>query len=268
MKYNKKRLAVIIAAALVFTASIVSAVDADSVGEKIQAYLGVRIQYNGKELISEKQPYIKDDTTYVPLRLLMDNFDKAISYDTELKKVIIKDRESSAETELYSKIAAMESQITKLHNENIALKSANETLVAENKELTSKNASLSNRIYALEYVDAELTDIVDELFYDYENAGETYLGDEEILFSITLDGDADEVEFEVYLDFSNSDDNDDMEDISITYIKKLMKAIYNDLADALEDSDHFEDAGINGIIIDDSDNVVEYDGKSFDPTSW
>lgn len=261
MKSNKRWLSAIVAAFLAFTLGATTAVNAGSIGENVLAYPGVKVQYNGMELAGEKQPYIINDTTYVPLRLLMDNFDKDIKYDPASNKVIIKDRENSA-------IAALESQVTKLQKENTELKSQNELLTDENKALTSKNSALTGRINALEYVDAELTDIVEELFYAYENAGEDYLGDEEILFSITLDGDEDDVEFEVYLDFNNSDDNDDMEDISIAYIKKLMKAVYNDLADALKDSDLFKNARITGIIIDDSDNEIEYDGKSFDPAGW
>ncbi len=275
MKGDKVKMPVMLITALVFTISTISVVYADSISEKVQAYLGVSIQYNGQYLAADKQPYIINDTTYVPLRMLMNNFDKDISYDAVSKIVLIKDRENSSAAgmnnnidDLNSRIAILKSQVNKLQSENSTVKSQNEALLKENKELSTKITTLNNRIAALEDYNDELSDIEDGLYDDYADAGDDYLNDDDVDFSITLYGDEDYVEFEIYLDFSDSNKNYDMEDVSITYIKNLMKAIYDDLKDALEDSKDYEDADITGITIDDSGNEIEYDGKRFYPNSW
>lgn len=266
----KKRLSVFLVVTLVLTFSIISVANADSIAEKVQAFMGVKVLYNGKELTAEKQPYIINDTTYVPLRMLMDNFGKDISYDSATNKVIIKDKENTDETSLNKKIneliainTLLQNERNKLKAENTTLKSQNAALKTENNTLSAQNITLKNRVAALENEDDELIEIEDDLYDDYEDAGDDYFNDDDILFSVVLYGDDDDLEFEVYLDFDDSDENDDMTDLSITYIKNLMRALYEDVEDYIEDTD-YEDADITGIIEDDEDNEVEYDGSTFD----
>jgi hypothetical protein len=146
----KKRLSLILTVTLIVSLCILSAANADTgrVSENVQAYRGVSVQYNGQFLTADQQPYIINNVTYVPLRLLMNNFGKDISYDNAANKVVIKDK-TSADA---ATIADLKEKIAKLEKENSALKT-------ENASLTSKNTTLSNRIAALEDDDDELTDM-------------------------------------------------------------------------------------------------------------
>ncbi|MEA4847173.1 MAG: stalk domain-containing protein [Clostridiaceae bacterium] len=254
----KRKLSVALVVTIVFALEIMSVANADNIAEKVQAYMGVKVQYNGQELAAEKQPYIINDTTYVPLRMLMDNFGKDISYDQSSNKVIIKDKESTNEKTLKKTIEELNTKVAELSKENAALKS-------ENTALTTKNTSLTKRIAALEDDDEELTDIEDELYEDYEDAGDDYFGDDDIVVYISIDGDEDDLEFEIYLDFDDSNENEDLTDLSTSYIKSLLRAVYTDIEEYIEDTD-YEDADITGVLVDD-DYEVEYDGSSFD-YSW
>lgn len=250
----KKRLSLILAVTMVFSLCILSAANADTdrVSENVQAYRGVRVQYNGQLLTAEQQPYIINNVTYVPLRLLMNNFGKDISYDNAANKVVIKDKISADA----ATIANLKEKIAKLEKENSTLKT-------ENASLTTKNTSLANRIAALEDDDYELTNMEDELMDDYEDAGDDYFNDYDIEVDITVDGDEDDIEFEIFLDFSDSNRFDDLTDVSTTNFKSLMKAVYSDVEQLIEDTD-YEDADITGYIIDDNDYEVSYNGSTFD----
>lgn len=249
----KKRLSLILVVTMVFSVCVFSAANADTgrVSENVQAYRGVSVQYNGQLLTADQQPYIINNVTYVPLRLLMNNFGKDISYDNSANKVIIKDK-TSADA---ATIADLKAQIAKLEKENAELKS-------ENASLTTKNTSLTNRIAALEDDDNELTDMEDDLMDDYEDAGDDYFDDKDIEVDISVDGDEDDVEFEISLDFSDSDKYDDLTDVSTSNFKSLMKAVYSDMEEMIEDTD-YEDADITGYIEDDSDYEVKYNGSTF-----
>lgn len=266
MNSCKNKLLMIFSAILVLVFSITLITNADNIAESIQAYRGVKVLYNGQELKADKQPYIINSTTYVPLRMLMDNFGKDISYDSSANRVIIKDKENANEISLNKKIDELNKKIDTLQSENNKLQSENDTLKSKNTALTTENTKLSNKIAALEEDDDELVEIEDDLYDDYGDAGEDYFEDENLDVSISLDGDEDDLEFEIYIDFSDSDDNDDLTEVSSTDIKSLMKAIYEDIEDYIEDTD-YEDAEITGTIEDDSDNNVEYDGSTFD-FSW
>lgn len=273
MIHRKKRVLLGVAVALVFLFGILSIAYADSVAQTIQAYTGVRIIYNNQELIDERPAYIINSSTYIPLKMLMDNFDKSISYEQSTNRVIIKDKADTMSvqqiSELNNTISSLKAQLAKLQSENSTLTGQNTALTSENTALTSKITTLNNRIAALQDDDDdELTDIEDDLQDDYEDAGEDYLGDDEIEVYISVTGDDDDVELEVFLDFSSSDDNDDMEDLSYTTVKNLLKRIYDDLEDELDDSDDYDKADLEAIMMDDDGNELEYDGKSFDPTSW
>lgn len=249
----KKRLSLVLAVTLVFSLCILSAANADTgrVSENVLVYRGVSVQYNGHVLTADQQPYIINNVTYVPLRLLMNNFGKDISYDNAANKVVIKDK-PAVDT---STIADLKEQIAELEKENAALKK-------ENASLTTKNTSLTNRIAALEDDDNELTDIEDDLMDDYEDAGDDYFNDDDIEVDISVDGDEDDIEFEISLDFSDSDNYDDLTDVSTANFKSLMKAVFSDVEKMIEDTD-YEDADITGYVIDDNDYEVEYNGSTF-----
>lgn len=256
---------------LIFVFSILSVTYADNLVQTLKGYTGVRIIYNNQELIDERQPYIINDSVYVPVRMLMENFDKSINYEPSTNRVIIKDRVdttgSAQINELNSTISSLRGQIAKLQSENAALTSKNDSLTAENKTLTTKISTLNNRVSALNDVDDELNDIENEIQDDFDDAGDDYLNDNDAIVSISVSGDEDDVELEVFLDLSDADHNE-MTDYSYTNVKNLLKAIYDDLEKELNRSDDYDKADIDSSIEDEEGNELEYNGSTFDPISW
>jgi len=90
---------------------------------------------------------------------------------------------------------------------------------------------------------SDLEEELDEEYYDYFSG---------ITLTVELDGDADEIEFFVYVNLRNYDQK--WRALSDSSVKKLMQYIYEDI------EDEFDDAKISGYVIDsDSDDeLAEY----------
>lgn len=85
---KKKKVAMLLLVVLtlaIFGASAVYGASALTV----KAYPGVTIFYNGKQLTDAQQPLIINDYTYVPLRMVMENFGKTVTWDGANRQVII-----------------------------------------------------------------------------------------------------------------------------------------------------------------------------------
>ncbi|HYE83803.1 MAG TPA: stalk domain-containing protein [Clostridia bacterium] len=255
----KKRLLPVIVILIVIAAATIPTAYADNVPETVQAYPGVKIIYNGQELTDEKQPYIIDSSTYVPLRMLMNSFGKEISYDSTMNMVIINNKVNAEEESLTIRINELNAKVSSLQNENSKLKT-------ENAALKSENTALTNKVSAFEYDYNVLIDMEDELTDEYEDAGEDYLDDKEIIVTITLDGDDEALKLFVTLDFDGSDDNDDLTELTKSGIKRLLNDVIDSLKDLIEDT-VYEDADITGLVEDEDDNTLKYDGSTYD-YSW
>jgi hypothetical protein len=86
---------------------------APSVSTVVQAYTGVKIVYNGTTLTSTSEPYIINNTTYVPIRMLMNQFGKDISWDGDTMQVIIKN--SAGENAKDKQIEDLKNEVTALN---------------------------------------------------------------------------------------------------------------------------------------------------------
>ena len=64
---------------------------AETVAKSIQAYFGVKIVAGGRTIITDKEPFIYNGSTYVPLRVVSEALGKAVSWDGENYQVIIAD---------------------------------------------------------------------------------------------------------------------------------------------------------------------------------
>jgi hypothetical protein len=73
MKKVKTKLSIIVVLVFVFTMVIgATAFGAWTSVQKVDAYSGVKVYFNGQEVINPDQPLIINDRTYVPLRMIMD----------------------------------------------------------------------------------------------------------------------------------------------------------------------------------------------------
>ncbi|NPV93261.1 MAG: hypothetical protein HPY50_21085 [Firmicutes bacterium] len=115
MPANKKHRwgALLILAVVYIIAS--SQISTASVAERVDAYRGVAIIYNNQELTGDKQPYIIDDTTYIPLRMLMNSFGKNIYWDAANYRVVISDGPDFTVSRLNEQIKQKDEEIASLN---------------------------------------------------------------------------------------------------------------------------------------------------------
>jgi len=101
---------------LLLIAGSTAVVSASSSPLKVSAYPGVKITYNGQTVSGSNQPYIINNVTYVPFRLLMESFGKNVAWDADNYQVVITDGDSSnsKELDLYNQIADLQNQNAEL----------------------------------------------------------------------------------------------------------------------------------------------------------
>lgn len=222
--------------------------------QKVDAYTGVKIIYNGKELTDTNKPYIINNTTYIPLRMLMSNFNKGVGWDDVNKRVIITDVASSSDS-------TASAQVTSLQTQNAQLQS---TITALNARIQTLEDELNNS----DSSDTSLSDIKSSLSSYFEDAGENYFSDSGIDTSISLSGDEDDLVYTVKLDFTDSDDYSNLEDVSESKIKTFLNAVKSKINSKIDGTD-YEDADITGKLYDNdhSSYYVKYNSSSY-TFSW
>lgn len=181
---------------------------AASTKKMLEAYYGVKIQYNGNILTSSTQPFIVNGTTYVPLRMIMDNFgDKSVQWNGESQTVIITSSVSNMEAVYMQQVVSRNKQIDELK--------------AQVAKLQDDNAYLRDQI---NNPDVDLDDLEDDINDDYEDY-------EDKDFNFYLDGDNDKIELTVKVD------QDDWSDLSQSKKEDLLDDICDDIWDEAEDAD-------------------------------
>lgn len=242
----KKRLLMILITTLIITIGSVVLVYAAPAAKftKVDAYQGVKIVYNGNELTGANQPYIINNVTYVPLRLVMENFGKIVGWDAVNYKVIIQDNSSSNTVQLSNQIAA-------LTNENAALK----------KQITALQAQVNEE-------DSSTSDIKEALEDEFDDAGDGYFDDEGIEFTFSVSGNKDALAYTIKMDFDDADEYDGLEDVSDSDIEDFLDDVEATINDEIDGTD-FEDAKITGKLIDNdsSSDYVKFNGSSY-TYSW
>ncbi len=202
--------------ALIFIIGMAPNVSASSILEYVQAYRGVRIFYNGQELTDEKQPYVINDTTYVPLRMLMENIGCNVYWDAVNYRVVVTDNSAARDSE----IAALKSEIAQLQ--------------AVNSQLEDHGDSLGN-----------IEEAVSNIFED--DAGDVYFDDDGIEVTINLSGDEYDIFYTISLDFADADDYDDLKDVDEGDLEDFL----SDIEDKIEDEangTNFADARLTGML--------------------
>lgn len=240
-----KRVTMLILAAvtlLVFGATAVYGANALTV----KAYPGVTIFYNGKQLTDDQQPLIINDYTYVPLRMVMENFGKSITWDGATQRVLISDSLEEAQ---------QQADLINLQNENKKLQATIDQLNATIADLqkNKKTSSTSN-----------LKDIEDTLNDYFDDAGYDYFSDKYLSFTITLSGDEDDIAYLVRVDCRDSSKYDDIRDLSKTKVEDFLDDLEAKLLKEIDRTD-YEDADITGEMKDrqNSRYYVKYNGRTY-----
>lgn len=115
-RFNKKGMLLLLAGLIItlMAATSVYAANAKPILNTVKAYSGVKIVYNGNELTGDKSPYIINDTTYIPLRMLMENLGKTIYWDAMNYRVVVLD--TGNEASLKAQIAEKDAKIASLED--------------------------------------------------------------------------------------------------------------------------------------------------------
>ncbi|MDK2787350.1 MAG: hypothetical protein PWP07_575 [Epulopiscium sp.] len=229
MVNNRKKRMVALATTAVLLSS--SAIYAAPTTKTLKAtFNGIRISYNGQIKTDEKEPFIVDNTTYVPLRMVAELVGKTVKWDAQNKQIIITDNGIST---LTAQLAQKSLEIVQLKQEKTALEEQIKTL--QNSKSSSKNKDLS--------------DLEDQIIEDYEEY-------KNIEFDIQLSGNSSKISLKIKVD---------LDDYKRAWNKLTQKDIQNYIEDICDDIwDTYDSAKIEGYIYDtDSrDYLVEFKSDS------
>jgi regulator of replication initiation timing len=208
--------------------------------KNIKAYFnGIKIYVNGNQQASSPEPFIYDNVTYVPIRLVSTALGASVSWDAGKNAVVI-NAKSEANQALQQQIADLQSQLSQKDSQIT--------------QLAQQNSYLQTRVADLE---ASLKEQEAEDNSDPAEELEDYLYDEyskwkSMKFDYNVDGDEDDLELTIEIDLSDykskwySTDQDDIEDW------------LNDIYDYVEDE--YPDADFSGTIedADKGDTLVKF----------
>jgi len=218
----------------------------------VETYQGAKIVYNGKELTGTAQPHVVNSTTFVPLRMLMDNFGKNVVWDSVNSRVVIADGAAGGDKD--AQITALQKKVTELQSTIDSLNSKISDLEDDNdSDSDSDNDSDSN-----------IGDIEDNLSDFLEDAGDDYFNDDNIVVEFNLSGDEDELEYKIEIDFDDADDYNDLAEVSQSTIKSFLNKVKSEISSEIDGTD-YDDAEITGKLVDsdNSDYYVEYEDGSY-----
>ncbi|AHM56209.1 copper amine oxidase domain protein [Peptoclostridium acidaminophilum DSM 3953] len=187
-------------------------------------YRDLKIVANGTQVQMPLEPFIMNDSTYVPVRALSEILGKNVGWDGATSTVTITDKPGS----------------------NVAV--LNNTIIQQNAEITRLKAQIEDLKEQLDDAESsrdDLNDLEDQLQDDYSDF-------EDIEFDISLDGDEDDIQVEI--GFDGGTYSTEWDALSNSDIEDYLQDIVDDILD------EFEDADIEGYIedSDSNDNVVEF----------
>ncbi|NLB52674.1 MAG: hypothetical protein GX808_07025 [Syntrophomonadaceae bacterium] len=235
MKKFKSKLAVILVLVFVFTMVLGSSAFANWTSvQKVDAYSGVKIFYNGQQVLNPTQPLIINDTTYVPLRMIMELVGTGVTWDALNYRVMLTGAGSKELAAKDKEIAELKDKIKQLEN-----------TVAKSKG-------------------GDLDEIEEDLIDIFEDAGDEYFDDDRIKVTFALSGDEDDLAYTIKLDFDRSREYDDLSDVNKRDIESFLDDVEEEIQDLIDGTD-FEDADITGRLQDNDDSKlrVTYNGRSY-----
>lgn len=286
MKNYKRDLLIALASILIVVFGAVTVYGASNVSTVLQAYKGVKVVYNGTTLTSTSEPYIINNTTYVPIRMLMDKIGKDISWDAANQQVIInngaeeiaKDKQiedlKNQVTSLNAKIKGLE---TALGNADTTIRTIDDTLNKYNKTVSSTTTTTTNttnttntnsNTNTTNTSSKTLNDFQTNLNNFFEDAGDDYLDDDGIEFNIGLSGSTAELVYNITLDFDDADDYDRLTQVDQSDVKSLLNIVKSKISSEISVTD-YKNANITGKLSDqdNSNYYVKFNGSTYS-FSW
>ncbi|WP_164985203.1 stalk domain-containing protein [Ammoniphilus sp. CFH 90114] len=238
MRRNPKRLGVAVVALVTALSLSTPISEAAQKNQKVEAqYRDIKILYNNNQVVSTLEPFIIAGTTYLPLSMMADVFNKNVYWDGSTKTISVTDKANPQLEQLRVELATK--------NTNIA------DLTAQLSSKDTRIADLEKRLESREYDEADLEELEEELNDEY---GEW----EDMDFRISIDGDEDDIDVEIKVDLDDYDE--EWSDLSNREIEGFVEDILDDIWN------EYDDADISGSIIDRSENeeVVEFSGEDGD----
>jgi len=248
MKLKKKPVIIATVSALAISGSIfANSTYASQATQQLKAaYNNIKVMYNSKEVAIDPayEPFMVNGTTYIPLRMMGDAFDKKVTWDNTNKIVSVADNTpaipqttvdslnaqiQSLQTQLTtanSQITAKDASITDLNNQIATLKKENEKL---NDEIDDNGGSSSSTLTKLE------KDLNSE-YGDYKGTNA----------DIDLSGNSNKVKVTIMVN-ENS-----WNDISTSNRNKLLQGI----ADDIVENKSYNKADITGSVVNRSSKTL------------
>lgn len=273
MKNFKRNLLVALASILIVVFGAVTVYGAPNVSTVVQAYKGVKIVYNGTTLTSTSEPYIINNTTYVPIRMLMNQFGKDISWDAANQQVIINN--SADEVNKDKQIEDLKNQVTALNAKVKGLETAlgnADTTIRTIDDVLNKYQKISipvtTPVTPGNSTGATLGDFQTNLNKFFKDAGDEYFDDDGIECSINLSGNTVDLAYDIALDFDDADEYDRLNQISQSKIKNMLNIVKAKINAEISGS-NYQNAKITGKLSDQDNSkyYVKYNGSSY-TFSW
>ncbi|MDI3481460.1 MAG: hypothetical protein PWQ97_1115 [Tepidanaerobacteraceae bacterium] len=227
----KKRLyvllAVIVSGTLIFSSA---AMAAGASAKNIKAYFNsIKIIVDGKQQASTPEPFIYNNVTYVPIRLVSTALGANVSWDGSKNAVVISKNAEANQAlqqqiaDLKNQLAQKESQITQLTQQNTYLQ-----IRVSDLEASLKNQTSTKNVNAAK-------DLEDYLYDEYSRW-------KSMDFDYDVDGDEDDLEVTIGIDLSEYKSK--WNSTSQSSIKSWL----NDIFDYVQDE--YPDADFSGTIED------------------
>lgn len=221
----KKPISIVTAGLLVSGILFASSVDASQAVKKLDAnYRNIKIVYNGQSatIDPKTEPFIANGTTYVPLRMMSDLFNKTVNWNGATNTITAADKTPQISS---SVVTALNAQITE-KNTKIS------QLEAEIKRLNTEISTLKTQQSKV----ADLDDLEEQLNDDYED----YRNIDDV--EIKLSGNKNDITVRIDVDAA------DWKNLSNSKREDFLQDIADDiLAD-------YKDADIEGTIRDTDNN--------------
>ena len=221
MKNYKRSFKTIVLTSLLVVLTFSSLGYAASKSQKVlKAWYGtINIIYNGKNVTQQLEPFVADDTSYIPLRTVANIFDKDVQWDDKTFTATINDKTNSNVGQLQNQILIKDIEIT---------------------ELKRKIENLEDDLNDDKRGDKSIKSLEKDLNYDYDRY-------ESIDFDISLKSSNSDKDIDVRIEVDLSRDKSRWNSLSTRRKEDLIKSITDDVLY------EFPKADITGYIRDKDD---------------
>lgn len=194
-------------------------------------YQDITIYVNGESITVQpnEEPFIYDQRTFVPLRLVAEAVNLNVEWVDAAKAVKITGNNASSDS---------------LAQKNQEIQDLKLQLAQKDTEIQNLESTIDSLQGDDDDVDEVISDLQSDLLSDFEDLDDVDIED------ISLDGDEDDVEVDIEVDLS--DYEDEWESLSDSYIEDWIEDLVYSIQDEL-----YDDTVVDGSIIDtDSDDVL------------